>query len=79
MVKMVEIEITVEEVPITSEEVSLVNTSHRRTPETNPTIVSIKIYAAPLPTTFPLMLVTLPLMLRAVYKCAIMDIYDIRT
>lgn len=77
IVKMVAIEITVEEVPITSEEVILVNTSHRRTPERNPTIVSTKIYAAPLPITLPLMLVTLPVIFWAVYKCAIKNIAKI--
>lgn len=73
IVKIVAREITVEEVPITSEEVILVNTSHRRTPERNPTIVSIKMYAAPLPTTFPFKPVTLHLILPAVYKCAILN------
>lgn len=77
IVKMVAREITVEEVPITSEEVILVKTSHKRTPERNPTIVSTKIYAAPLPITFPLMVVTLAVIFRPVYKCAIIKIAKI--
>lgn len=70
-VNIVAREMAVEEVPMTSEDVILVNTNHKRIPESNLAIVSTKIYAAPLPTTFPPSPVTLDVITLAVYKCAI--------
>ena len=51
--KIVARDITVDAVPMISDEVILVKISHKRYPEIKPMMVSAKIYAAPLPMVRP--------------------------